>query len=87
MKEKHPKGKGTTFTCTHYGEEGHSKLRCYEIIGCPDWWDFTKKPQKKISQDAMATSSDPKEPVTPMAAHMVTDSSMYIKNPLIIIIG
>lgn len=30
--------------CTHYGETGHSKQRCYKIIGYLEWWDFTKKP-------------------------------------------
>uniref|UniRef100_A0A6N2N256 Uncharacterized protein n=1 Tax=Salix viminalis TaxID=40686 RepID=A0A6N2N256_SALVM len=33
--------------CSHYGEMGHSKQRCYEIIGYPNWWDFTKKTTKK----------------------------------------
>ena len=36
--------------CSHCGEIGHSKQRCYEIIGYPDWWDFTKKP-RKISEN------------------------------------
>lgn len=32
-KEKTTNGKRNTFMCTHYGEEGHSKIQCYEIIG------------------------------------------------------
>lgn len=32
-KEKKTNGKRNTFMCTHYGEEGHSKIQCYEIIG------------------------------------------------------
>ncbi|GKB87371.1 putative RNA-directed DNA polymerase [Tanacetum coccineum] len=66
-KEKKTNGKGNTFTCTHCGEEGHSKLRCYEIIGYPEWWDFTKKPQKKISHATVATSSQSEEGTTPIA--------------------
>lgn len=42
-KGKNSNSKGNTYTCIHCGEEGHSKKRCYEIIGYPDWWDFTKK--------------------------------------------
>ncbi|KAH1046556.1 hypothetical protein J1N35_037340 [Gossypium stocksii] len=46
---QHVKGKkfvtkGNNYIRTHCGEEGHSKQRCYEIIGYPEWWDFTKKP-------------------------------------------
>ena len=26
--------------CSHCGEMGHSKQRCYEFIGYPEWWDF-----------------------------------------------
>ncbi|GJS83463.1 hypothetical protein Tco_0750004 [Tanacetum coccineum] len=60
---------GNTFTCTHYGEEGHIKIRCYEDIGYPEWWDFTKKPRKKISQATVATSSQSEEGATPIEAH------------------
>lgn len=31
--------------------------RCYEIIGYPDWWNFSKKPQKKAVGKAMVTTS------------------------------
>lgn len=27
---------GSNLMCTHCGEEGHSKLRCYEIINYPE---------------------------------------------------
>ncbi|CAH9128619.1 unnamed protein product [Cuscuta epithymum] len=75
-KGKNPNNKGSTYTCTHCGEEGHSKQRCYEIIGYPDWWDFTKKPRKKISQATVATSS--KELPASIAAHTKTvDNSEY----------
>ncbi|KAG6763432.1 hypothetical protein POTOM_030847 [Populus tomentosa] len=33
--------------CTHCGETGHTKLRCYELIGYPEWWDFSKAPRKR----------------------------------------
>ncbi|PHT32064.1 hypothetical protein CQW23_28401 [Capsicum baccatum] len=43
-----PSGKPNDLTCSHCGESGHSKQRCYEIIGYPNWWDFSKKPHKDI---------------------------------------
>ena len=48
--------KTNNYTCTHCGEDGHSKQRCYELIGYPEWWDFTKKPRKKIGQATIATT-------------------------------
>ncbi|KAJ9561968.1 hypothetical protein OSB04_007128 [Centaurea solstitialis] len=79
-KGKHSNSKGTTFTCTHCGEEGHSKQRCYEIIGYPDWWDFTKKPRKKVSQATIAASNS-EEPPTSIAAHTKTvDNSGMLNN-------
>jgi len=50
-----PPGKSSGFMCSYCGETGHSKQRCYEIIGYPEWWDFTKKPRKKIVRKAMVT--------------------------------
>ncbi|PRQ35290.1 putative RNA-directed DNA polymerase [Rosa chinensis] len=41
--------------CIICGELGHSKERCYEVIGYPDWWDFTKKPRKNLGKAAVAT--------------------------------
>ncbi|KAK4270129.1 hypothetical protein QN277_023208 [Acacia crassicarpa] len=29
-----------TLICSHCGDSGHSKARCYEIIGYPEWWDL-----------------------------------------------
>ena len=36
--------------CTHCGETGHTKSRCYDIIGYPEWWDFSKAPRKRNSK-------------------------------------
>eukprot|EP00257_Ricinus_communis_P020953 XP_015580324.1 uncharacterized protein LOC107261989 [Ricinus communis] len=40
-------GRSNTLLCDYCGETGHSKQWCYEIIGYPEWWDFSKKPRKK----------------------------------------
>ena len=55
-KEKVP-SKSSTYTCTHCGEVGHSKKWCYEIVGYSEWWDFNRKPYKKLEKAAIATSS------------------------------
>ncbi|KAL4555898.1 hypothetical protein LXL04_038530 [Taraxacum kok-saghyz] len=80
QKGKNSNNKGNIFTCAHCGEEGHSKLRCYEIIGCPEWWDFSKKPRKKIGQATVATSSPGQEGSPPMAAHTSTIPGMLHRN-------
>ncbi|KAJ8644874.1 hypothetical protein MRB53_006622 [Persea americana] len=44
--------------CNYCGEIGHSKSRCYEIVGYPEWWDFTKKPRKNLGGKAAVVQSD-----------------------------
>ncbi|KAK2985007.1 hypothetical protein RJ640_015602 [Escallonia rubra] len=41
---------------------GHSKQRCYEIIGYLEWWDFSKKPRKKVAGKAMVASTEEVQP-------------------------
>ena len=62
----------------HYAEKGHSQQWCYEIIGYPEWWDFSKKPQKKISTRAMTTSTeDQQQPITNFA-HLGRVGKVYV---------
>ena len=74
-------GKSSNMICSHCGETGHSKQRCYEIIGYLEWWDFTKKPRKKITDKAMITSTE-EDQLQPKAniAHQGTNGkvSVYI---------
>lgn len=35
------------YVCDHCDKSRHSKQRCYELIGYPNLWDFSKKPHKK----------------------------------------
>ena len=48
----------STFKCTHYNKVSHTKSRCFEIVGYPDWWnhnrDQRKKDSKKTSTAAVA---------------------------------
>ena len=63
-------GNANNLVCTHCGEKGHSQKRCYKIIGYPKWWDFSKKPRKKIAGKAMMTSSEENQPLpTANVAH------------------
>ena len=61
--------KVNNLVCAHCGEKGHSQQRCYEIIGYPEWWDFSKKPRKKISARAMTTSTEDHQQPTANIAH------------------
>ncbi|KAL6316701.1 hypothetical protein AAG906_019632 [Vitis piasezkii] len=40
----------STFKCTHCNKTGHTKSRCFEIVGYPDWWDHNHDQQKKDSK-------------------------------------
>ncbi|KAL6315265.1 hypothetical protein AAG906_000347 [Vitis piasezkii] len=40
----------STFKCTHCNKIGHTKSRCFEIVGYPDWWDHNRDQQKKDSK-------------------------------------
>ena len=61
-KTNHPKADPnidkSTFKCTHCNKTGHTKSRCLEIVGYPDWWDHNrdqlKKDSKKTSIAAVA---------------------------------
>ncbi|XVF37530.1 hypothetical protein REPUB_Repub20aG0016600 [Reevesia pubescens] len=55
-RSKQSTGKSSNHVCSHCGESGHTKQRCYEIIGYPEWWDFSKKPRKKIAGKVMVTN-------------------------------
>ena len=76
LERKEHKGR-SNFICTHYGEEKHSKLRRYEIIGYPEWWDFTKRPRNKLGQESVATSPQVQEVTTPMTTHTSTNYGMF----------
>ncbi|XP_061338432.1 uncharacterized protein LOC133285237 [Gastrolobium bilobum] len=49
---------GKTLVCSHCGESGHSKTRCYKIVGYPEWWDFNKRPRRKVLSKALQSSTE-----------------------------
>ena len=48
----------STFKCTQCNKTGHTKSRCFEIVGYSDWWDHNhdqrKNDSKKTSTAAVA---------------------------------
>ena len=47
---------GSSRYYTHCGDIGHTKSRCYDLIGYPKWWDPSKAPKRK-GKTLPATSS------------------------------
>lgn len=39
----------STFKCTHCDQSGHTRDRCFELVGYPEWWDHNCDPQKRHS--------------------------------------
>ena len=37
---------------THCDQTGHTKSRCYELVGYPEWWDHSLDSRKKNSKKA-----------------------------------
>ncbi|XP_038720920.1 uncharacterized protein LOC120013245 [Tripterygium wilfordii] len=64
-------------SCTHCGGTGHTKARCYELIGYPDWWDPAKAPTKRTTQPSPAkahhVSTEPTEPAIPTPAEFTAN--------------
>ena len=47
----HPKtandGNKSSYKCTHCDQTAHTKSRCYELVGYPEWWDHSRDSRKK----------------------------------------
>ena len=52
----HPKttngGDKSSYKCTHCDQTGHTKSRCYELVGYPEWWDHSCDSRKQNSKKA-----------------------------------
>ena len=50
----HPKtangGDKSSYKCTHYDQTGHTKSRCYELVGYLEWWDHSRDSWKQNSR-------------------------------------
>ncbi|KAK2986258.1 hypothetical protein RJ640_021827 [Escallonia rubra] len=45
----------STYKCTHCNQNGHTKNRCYELVGYPEWWDHNRDPRKRNSKRTSST--------------------------------
>lgn len=45
-------GNKPSYKCTHCDQTGHTKNRCYELVGYPEWWDHSRDSRKKNSKRA-----------------------------------
>lgn len=57
----------STSKCTHCNQTGHSKNRCFELIGYPDWWDPTRHRNSKRPTTAIAQTKKDNGPSTSSA--------------------
>ncbi|KAB5516087.1 hypothetical protein DKX38_026735 [Salix brachista] len=88
----HPKttngGDKSSYKCTHCDQTGHTKSRCYELVGYPEWWDhnrdFRKKNSKRASTAAIVETKiedDSSEESSALAAATVFhEDSMYFSS-------
>ena len=45
-------GDKSSYKCTHCDQIGHTKSRCYELVGYPEWWDHSRDSRNKNSKKA-----------------------------------
>ena len=51
----------STSKCIHCHKKGHTKDRCFELVGYLDWWEHNHNPRKKNSKlTSLATSAKTK---------------------------
>ncbi|KAL6293385.1 hypothetical protein ACE6H2_001527 [Prunus campanulata] len=60
--------------CTYCGGSKHTRARCYELIGYPDWWDHSKAPRKNKST-SLHTSSVTDPASAPASASVATSGT------------
>ncbi|KAK2988057.1 hypothetical protein RJ640_001998 [Escallonia rubra] len=46
----------STYKCTHCNQNGHTKNRCYELVGYPECWDHNRDPRKRNSKRTSSTA-------------------------------
>ncbi|XP_071729035.1 uncharacterized protein [Rutidosis leptorrhynchoides] len=51
------RGEKPTNSCSECGKTGHSKERCFKVVGYPDWWDHSRAPKKKGFKKAPTVAS------------------------------
>ncbi|KAK3037179.1 hypothetical protein RJ639_031066 [Escallonia herrerae] len=46
----------STYKCTHCNQNGHTKNRCYELVGYPEWWDHNRDLRKRNFKRTSSTA-------------------------------
>ncbi|KAB5521528.1 hypothetical protein DKX38_025847 [Salix brachista] len=47
----------TPYKCSHCDQNGHTKNKCFELVGYPDWWDHNRDPRKKNPKMSASTAA------------------------------
>ncbi|KAH0753649.1 hypothetical protein KY290_023919 [Solanum tuberosum] len=64
----------STYKCTHCDQSGHTKDRCFEIVGYPKWWDHNRDSRKRNaskSSTAAIVETNAKEDVVGQSTTLV----------------
>ncbi|PON38313.1 hypothetical protein TorRG33x02_345390 [Trema orientale] len=60
----------SSYKCTHCNQTGHTKGRCFELVGYPEWWDHSHSKKKGPSTAAIANTTA-KDGITNTASALV----------------
>ncbi|KAI4356997.1 hypothetical protein L6164_000975 [Bauhinia variegata] len=62
------------YKCTHCNQNGHTKSRCFELVGYPDWWDPKKHRNSKRSNTTAIAQAQEDDSI-PMSSALVTTTN------------
>ncbi|KAL5542845.1 hypothetical protein UlMin_010555 [Ulmus minor] len=70
----------STSKCAHCHKKGHTKDRCFELVGYPDWWEHNRDSRKKNSKStSLATAAENKpieDPTETTSTQIATTSNV-----------
>ncbi|KAL5765198.1 hypothetical protein ACOSQ2_017792 [Xanthoceras sorbifolium] len=77
------KNSNSTRYCNHCGDIGHTKSRCYDLIGYPELWDRSKAPKRKNKTSTAAAITSEIPPTNATALNISTGSpGKSLDNPI-----
>lgn len=84
----------SNYKCTRCDQTGHTKDRCYELVGYPKWWDHNRASWKKNSKHSSfaAIAKTVADDIVHKGAAMVTTTNisgkaLHISAPVSIVHG
>ncbi|KAH0672644.1 hypothetical protein KY290_024878 [Solanum tuberosum] len=72
----------STYKCTHCDQPGHTKDRCFEIVGYPEWWDHNRDSRRRNASKSSTTAiveTNAKEDVVGQSTALVATRGNYGK--------